>query len=99
MVCVVLAAACQRSVTQSQLADKADKMDQAFQIALLQERQKETSKRQQLIQGDRLILGKVVAIASEQIEGDIGEVQPRFLPLKTAADKNFSIQPGDTLVL
>jgi len=99
MVCIVLAAACQRSVTQSQSADKADKIDQPFQSALLEEHQKNQSKGPQFIQGDRLILGKVVAIASEQIEVDIGEVQPRFLPLKSATEKNFSIQPGDDLVL
>lgn len=99
MVCMVLATACQRSVTQSQPADKADKTDQPFQSALLEEHQKDRSKGPQLIQGDRLILGKVVAIASKQIEVDIGEIQPRFLPLKSATEKNFSIHPGDNLVL
>lgn len=72
MLCVALTAACQRSATQTKPADK-DKIHQPFRSALLEEHQNR-SKGPQLIQGDRLILGKVVAIASKQIEVDIGEI-------------------------
>ncbi|OQW33437.1 MAG: hypothetical protein A4E19_03290 [Nitrospira sp. SG-bin1] len=54
----------------------------------------------QLLQGNRTVLGKVEAVTSDQIKVDIGEVQPRFLPLKQAQQKNFpAIKPGDDLVI
>jgi hypothetical protein len=55
---------------------------------------------QQLLQGNQTILGKVEAVTSDQIKVDIGEVQPRFLPLKQAQEKNFpTIKPGDDLII
>jgi hypothetical protein len=42
----------------------------------------------------------VEAVMSDQIKVDIGEMQPRFLPLKQAEEKNFpEIKPGDDLVI
>lgn len=40
-----------------------------------------------LLSGNRSVLAKVLAISSEQIKVDVGEVQPRFLPLKQANQK------------
>ncbi len=55
---------------------------------------------QQFLQGNRTILGKVEAVTSDQIKIDIGEMQPRFLPLKQAEEKHFpAINPGDDLVI
>jgi len=55
---------------------------------------------QQLLQGNQAVLGKVEAVTSDQIKVDIGEVQPRFLPLKQAQEKKFPpINPGDDLII
>lgn len=55
---------------------------------------------QQLLQGDRAVLGKVEAVTSDQIKVNIGEVQPRFLPLSQAKEKGFpEIKAGDDLVI
>lgn len=53
-----------------------------------------------LLKADRSVLGKVLAVTSDQIKVDIGEVQPRFLPLKQARQKGFpSINEGDDLIV
>ena len=53
-----------------------------------------------LLKGNRSVLGKVLAVTSDQIKVDIGEVQPRFLPLKQAKQKNFPlIHEGDDLIV
>lgn len=55
---------------------------------------------QQLLQGSQAVLGRVEAVTSDQIKVNIGEVQPRFLPLKPAEEKNFpEIKPGDDLII
>lgn len=55
---------------------------------------------QQLLQGNQTVFGRVEAVTSDQIKVNIGEVQPRFLPLKPAQEKNFpEIKPGDDLVI
>jgi hypothetical protein len=55
---------------------------------------------QQLLQGSQKVFGRVEAITSDQIKVDIGEMQPRYLPLKPAEEKNFpKIKPGDDLVI
>ena len=55
---------------------------------------------QQLLQGNQTVFGRVEAVTSDQIKVYIGEVQPRFLPLKPAEEKNFpEIKPGDDLVI
>jgi hypothetical protein len=55
---------------------------------------------QQLLQGNRTVFGKVETVTSDQIKVDIGEVQPRFLPLKQAKEKHFpAIKPGDDLII
>lgn len=55
---------------------------------------------QQLLQGNQAVLGKVEAVTSDQIKVNIGEVQPRFLPLKQAQEKKFPpINPGDDLII
>jgi len=55
---------------------------------------------QQLLQGNQTVFGRVEAVTSDQIKVDIGEMQPRFLPLKPAEEKNFpKIKPGDDLVI
>ena len=55
---------------------------------------------EKLLKGNRSVLGKVLAITSDQIKVDIGEVQPRFLPLKQAQQKGFpGITEGDDLIV
>ncbi|HJR77537.1 MAG TPA: hypothetical protein VJ805_11205 [Nitrospiraceae bacterium] len=55
---------------------------------------------QQLLQGSQAVLGKVEAVTSDQIKVNIGEVQPRFLPLKPAQEKKFpAIKAGDDLII
>jgi hypothetical protein len=39
---------------------------------------------QQFLQGSQKDFGRVEAVTSDQIKVDIGEMQPRFLPLKQA---------------
>jgi hypothetical protein len=53
-----------------------------------------------LLKGNRSVLGKVLAVASDQIKVDIGEVQPRFLPLAQAKQKGFpEIKEGEELII
>ena len=55
---------------------------------------------EKMLKGSRSVLGKVLAVTSDQIKVDIGEVQPRFLPLKQAKQKGFpSITEGDDLIV
>lgn len=55
---------------------------------------------QQLLKGNQEILGNVEAVTSDQIKVNIGEVQPRYLPLKQAQEKNFPpIKAGDELII
>ena len=55
---------------------------------------------EKLLKGNRSVLGKVLAITSDQIKVAIGEVQPRFLPLKQAQQKGFpGITEGDDLIV
>lgn len=55
---------------------------------------------EKLLKGNRSVLGKVLAITSDQIKVDIGEVQPRFLPLIQAQQKGFpGITEGDDLIV
>jgi hypothetical protein len=59
-----------------------------------------TGKAQQFLEGNRPVLGRVEAVTSGQIKVDIGEVQPRFIPVKPAQEKHFAdIQPGDDLII
>lgn len=54
----------------------------------------------QLMEGTRSVLGKVQVVTSGQIKVDIGEVQPRFLPLKEAQEKGFPpITEGENLII
>jgi len=53
-----------------------------------------------LLPTDRIIVGTVEDVQGEQIKVNIGELQPRFLPLEMAKDKGFpAIKKGDQLVL
>lgn len=55
---------------------------------------------ERLLKGNRSVLGKVQSVTSDQIKVDIGEVQPRFLPLKQAQQKGFPpIKEGDDLIV
>ncbi|MGZ8366678.1 MAG: hypothetical protein ACXW37_09930 [Nitrospira sp.] len=72
----------------------------AQSLVLAQDAKTEHQNEHQFLQGNRTVLGKVEAVASDQIKVDIGEVQPRFLPLKQAKEKHFpAINPGDDLVI
>ncbi|MCW5798595.1 MAG: hypothetical protein KIT40_08855 [Nitrospira sp.] len=53
-----------------------------------------------LLKGNRTLLATVLAVTSDQIKVDIGEVQPRFLPLKQAQQKGFpQLSEGDDLIV
>lgn len=79
---------------------EATEIQQAQSRLLAQATKQEHQNEQKLFQGNRTVLGKVEAVTSDQIKVDIGEVQPRFLPLKQAREKNFpTINPGDDLII
>jgi hypothetical protein len=55
---------------------------------------------EQLAKGQYSVMGKVLKIASDQIKVDIGEVRPRYLPLKPTREKFFgNIKEGDELII
>ena len=86
---------CVSLVSTSMPALAADK-DSAFQAESAQLREDAET----LLKGNRSVLGKVLAVTSDQIKVDIGEVQPRFLPLKQAKQKGFpAINEGDDLIV
>jgi hypothetical protein len=51
------------------------------------------------IPGNRIINGKVVAIRGNQIQVDIGNPQPLYLPLKSGTDKDLTFKEGDPIVV
>lgn len=53
----------------------------------------------QLIPGNQLVLGRIKNIRSDQIEVDIGNLQPLFVPLKPAQQKGQTFKPGDAIVV
>lgn len=52
-----------------------------------------------LLPGNQLVLGRVKDIRSNQIEIDIGNLQPMFVPLKPAQQKGQMFKPGDAIVV
>ncbi|MBX3333734.1 MAG: hypothetical protein KF876_06405 [Nitrospira sp.] len=51
---------------------------------------------QQLLPGDRTVIGTVESIHAEQIKVDYEDsLQPRYLPLSVATAKGMELQPGD----
>lgn len=81
-------------------ASKVGDRCQATEAQQTQVMKQEHQGEQQLLPGNRTILGKVEAVTSDQIKVDIGEIQPRFLPLKQAQGKNLLIiKPGDDLII
>lgn len=52
-----------------------------------------------LLPGNRLVLGRINEIRSNQIEIDIGTPQPLFVPLKPAEVKGQTYKPGDPIVV
>lgn len=54
----------------------------------------------ELVQGGRHVQGTVEQITHDQFRINIGEVQPRFIPLKSAREKGFShMKVGDVVEL
>jgi hypothetical protein len=51
------------------------------------------------IPGNRIIHGTVLAIRSSQIQVDIGNPKPLYLPLKPAHDKGLTFKEGDAIVI
>jgi hypothetical protein len=96
MVCVAMIAACQRTAQQAQPASEGNR---SLRGVSTDEHFRSKSNEPQFIPGNRPVLGRVVAVVSDQAKVDIGEVQPRFVPLKIAAEKNFKVLEGDDLVL
>src|SRR5918992_4726558 len=67
---------------------------------LLAQHKEEHGESHQMLQGNRAVLGKVLGITSDQLKVDIGEMQPRFLPLKPAQEKNFpALKDGENLII
>lgn len=61
---------------------------------------KELATDAQLLAGSRAVFGKVLAITSDQIKLDIGEVEPRYIPAKPAKEKGLEhIRPGDMVLV
>lgn len=52
-----------------------------------------------LLPGNRLVLGRINDIRSNQIEIDIGNPQPLFVPLKPAQLKGQTFKAGDSIVV
>jgi len=52
-----------------------------------------------LLPGNRLVLGRIKDIRSNQIEVDIGNPNSLFLPLKSAQMKGQTFKPGDAIVV
>ncbi|MDQ6735429.1 MAG: hypothetical protein M3Z35_15150 [Nitrospirota bacterium] len=51
------------------------------------------------IPGERLVEGRITAIRSDQIQVNIGNPEPLYLPLKPAIDKGLKFQVGDPIVV
>ena len=49
--------------------------------------------------GNRLVLGRIVRIRSEQLEIDIGNPHPLYIPLKPAQLKGQTFKAGDAIVV
>ena len=49
--------------------------------------------------GNRMVIGRIKNIRSEEIEVDIGNVQPLYVPLKSAEMKGERFNPGDPIVV
>lgn len=52
-----------------------------------------------LLPGNQLVLGRINDIRSNQIEVDIGNPQPLFVPLKPAKQKGQTFKPGDAILV
>lgn len=52
-----------------------------------------------LLPGHQLVLGRIKDIRSNQIEIDIGNPQPLFVPLKPAQQKGQMFKPGNAIVV
>jgi hypothetical protein len=53
-----------------------------------------------LLPTDRIVIGTVEEIRSDQIRVDIGDIEPRYLPLAVAKEKDMpKIKKGDKLVI
>ena len=95
----VLASACAQANGQTR-ATTSKEPAQPFRSQILAQHKQEEGDSHQLLQGNRAVLGKVEAVTSEQIKVNVGEVQPRFLPLSQAKEKNFPpIKSGDDLII
>jgi hypothetical protein len=90
--------ACAQAENQSER--RATKASAPHNQLLAQATKAEQKSEQQLFQGNQTVFGRVEAVTSDQIKVNIGELQPRYLPLKTAEEKNFpEIKAGDDLVI
>lgn len=89
----VIAASLMSLTQMAAVAVAADQADKGGKAQLREDAE-------QMLKGNRSVLGKVQAVTSDQIKVDIGEVQPRFVPLKQAQQKGFpTIKEGDDLIV
>jgi hypothetical protein len=49
--------------------------------------------------GNRIVQGRIKSIRGDQLEIDIGNPQPLFVPLKTATERGQTFKPGDSIVV
>jgi hypothetical protein len=52
-----------------------------------------------LLPGNRLVLGRINEMRGNQMEIDIGNPQPLFVPLRPAQLKGQTFKPGDTIIV
>lgn len=49
--------------------------------------------------GNRLVLGRIHGIRADQMQVDIGNPQPLFVPLQPAKEKGQEFKPGDPIII
>lgn len=84
--------ACSASSSQRESSPSKESMDLGGQRVV-------SEPTDQLLPGNQLVLGRINDIRSNQIEIDIGNLQPLFVPLKPAQQKGQTFKPGDAIVV
>ncbi len=84
--------ACAASSSQRESSPSKERMDLGGQRVV-------TEPTDHLLPGNQHVLGRINDIRSNQIEIDIGNLQPLFVPLKPAQQKGQTFKPGDAIVV
>jgi hypothetical protein len=68
--------------------------------ALAETKDSQAKQSENLLPGNRVVIGMVEEVKGDQIKVNTGEIQPRFLPLNMAKEKGFPpINKGDKLMI